>query len=547
MKTVTEGYGFFISEREMRMNKFKSLIALVLIMLLIVGCTKNTDTSSKKPNGENAGGDDNSPITMTFAVGRVDPDVNFPDGQSTKDNKWTRLVEEELGIKLDVTLAMQSGEEYTQKLNALIVTNDLPDLFTVRGEDIIQLDQVIEADLAEDLTDVWEQHASPLLKELIPEEALEPLRRDGKLYFIPDLQMPAEDGSMMWIRMDWLEKLNLQEPKTFQDVIAIAEAFKAMDPKQNYGFEAGTSSYGMYGLSGFFAAYHAYPDTWIKDADGNIVNGNIQPEMKDALKSLQELKKKGLIHNEWTVADDGDRSREDYINGKLGIHFGKWWAPEWPLQLIKDNDPDAEWKAFPFMSMNDKPALHVKETVQSNSYYVLKKGYPNPEKYIEMVNLVAEHYWGEDPQVDPEASELWKMAPAHMQPWGKNIVFQQSIEEAFQSGDDSKLHPGEKQLYDRVQAYKDGNDADWGITLEYGEGGSLGLYDFFNYINNEFYGAPTPSMVSKQANLDKLFLETFIEIVNGADINKFDAFVEQWKKQGGDDITKEVNEWYQSK
>ena len=51
-------------------------------------------------------------------------------------------------------------------------------------------------------------------------------------------------------------------------------------------------------------------------------------------------------------------------------------------------------------------------------------------------------------------------------------------------------------------------------------------------------------MTTKQANLDKLFLETFIEIVNGADINKFDTFVEQWKKQGGDEITKEVNDWY---
>ncbi|MBS4178739.1 extracellular solute-binding protein [Lederbergia citrea] len=533
----------------MRMKKtFKNLVALVIILLLITGCSnKGTETSSGKPKGEKSDGNDNSPIEMTFAVGRVDSDVNFPDGQSTKDNKWTRLVEEEVGVKLDVTLAMKSGDEYTQKLNALIVTNDLPDLFTVRGEDIIQMDQIIEAGLAEDLTEVFEQHASPLVKELLPAEALEPLKRDGKLYFIPDLQRPSEDGSMTWIRADWLKKLNLPEPKTFQDVIAIAEAFKDMNPKQNYGFEAGTSPYGMYSLSGLFSAYHAYPNAWIKDADGNLVNGNIQPEMKDALQSLQDLKKKGLIHNEWTVSDDGERSRQDYINGKLGIHFGKWWAPEWPLQLIKDNDPDSEWKAFPFMSIDDKPALHLQETVQANSYYVLKKGYAHPEKYIEMVNLVAEHYWGEDPQVDPEASELWKMAPAHLQPWGKNIVFQQSIEEAFKSGDDSKLHPGEKQLYDRIQAYKDGNDEDWGIALEYGEGGSLGLYDSFDYINNEFYGAPTTSMTSKQANLDKLFLETFIEIVNGADINKFDTFVDQWKKQGGDDITKEVNEWYKSK
>ena len=126
-------------------------------------------------------------------------------------------------------------------------------------------------------------------------------------------------------------------------------------------------------------------------------------------------------------------------------------------------------------------------------------------------------------------------------------MFQQSIEKALKTGDTSTLHPGEMKHYEEIQDYLAGDDDLWGITLEYGEGGALGLYDTFSFINNEFYGAPTQSMTTKQANLDKLFLETFIEIVNGADIDTFDTFVDQWKKQGGDDITKEVNDWYNSK
>ncbi|MBS4205446.1 extracellular solute-binding protein [Lederbergia citrea] len=538
------------------MKRGKNLLVIILIAILIAGCTNKKTATSKKspsdtPQAEKVNGKYDPPIEMTFAVGRVDSDVNFPDGQTTKDNQWTRKVEEELGIKLDVTLAMKSGDEYNQKLNALIVTNDLPDLFTVYGGAINQVDQIVEADIAEDLTEAFDKYASPLVKQLLPDEALEPLKRNGKLYFLPALQDPAEEGFMTWIRSDWMKKLNLPEPKTFQDVIAIAEAFKAMNPDQNYGFEAGTADWNMYSLSGLFSAYHAYPNAWLKDADGNLVNGTIQPEMKDALKSLQDLKKKGLIHQEWTVSDDGERAREDLINGKVGIHFGQWWAPEWPLQLVKDSDPDSEWKAYPFMSVDDKPALHLQQTVQVNSFYVLKKGFPHPEAFFDMVNLVAEHYWGETAVADPPASELWKIAPADVQLWGKNIVFQESIEDAFKSEDTSKLRPTELQLYERIEDYQDGNNDNWGVALEYGVDGSLGLYGEFTrnnlWINNEFYGAPTSSMTTKQANLDKLFLETFIDIVNGADINKFDSFVEQWKKQGGDEITKEVNEWYKSK
>ena len=94
-----------------------------------------------------------------------------------------------------------------------------------------------------------------------------------------------------------------------------------------------------------------------------------------------------------------------------------------------------------------------------------------------MVNLVAEHYWGETAVADPAASELWKIAPADVQVWGKNIVFQESVENAFKSEDTSKMRPSELQLYDRILEYQDGDDSNWGIALEYGVGGSLGLYE----------------------------------------------------------------------
>ena len=73
------------------------------------------------------------------------------------------------------------------------------------------------------------------------------------------------------------------------------------------------------------------------------------------------------------------------------------------------------------MSVDGEPALHLQQTVQVNSFYVLKKGFAHPEAFIDMVNLVAEHYWGETAVADPAASELWKIAPADVQVWGKNI------------------------------------------------------------------------------------------------------------------------------
>ena len=54
-------------------------------------------------------------------------------------------------------------------------------------------------------------------------------------------------------------------------------------------------------------------------------------------------------------------------------------------------------------------------------------------------------------------------------------------------------------------------------------------------------------MVEKQAYLDKLELEYFTGIIMGTrPIEDFDKYVEEWKANGGDQITAEVNEWYAS-
>jgi len=54
-------------------------------------------------------------------------------------------------------------------------------------------------------------------------------------------------------------------------------------------------------------------------------------------------------------------------------------------------------------------------------------------------------------------------------------------------------------------------------------------------------------MVEAKARLDKMELETLMTIVTGqAPLSRFEQFVKDWKAQGGDKITEEVNAWYKS-
>ncbi|MBB3067796.1 hypothetical protein FHS14_000766 [Paenibacillus baekrokdamisoli] len=71
------------------------------------------------------------------------------------------------------------------------------------------------------------------------------------------------------------------------------------------------------------------------------------------------------------------------------------------------------------------------------------------------------------------------------------------------------------------------------------------IRDNKQYVSNEYFGSATETQVEKGAQLDKLLNETFVKIIMGsASIDEFDKYVKSWKALGGDDITNEVNDWY---
>jgi len=55
----------------------------------------------------------------------------------------------------------------------------------------------------------------------------------------------------------------------------------------------------------------------------------------------------------------------------------------------------------------------------------------------------------------------------------------------------------------------------------------------------------TPTQLQKNAYLLKLEETTFADIIMGQrPISYFDEFVDEWNKNGGEDITKEINAWW---
>ncbi|RXZ80536.1 extracellular solute-binding protein [Paenibacillaceae bacterium] len=560
------------------------IIMFVFLIVFATACSSGGNENIKEPDpnpgqqtdtgkeqGEAPPGEETDPY-----LGKYDPPIEvtsvriindtfkFPEGQTIENNLWSQAIEEKLGIKIKydwVVSGDQPGGQGEQKMNVSIASGDLPEFTPVNAK---QLQQLQEAGELMDLTDVYEKHASPFLKQVLTQDgpdALASATFDGKLMAIPNTGSSMDSAAMIWIRKDWLDKLNIPEPTTMQDILAISEAFTTQDPDENgkadtYGIAMNKDLYGGFAdITGFMNAHHAYPKHWIKADDGSLVYGSIQPEMKAGLAVLQDLYKKGQIDKEFGVKDTG-KEAELTASGKIGISFGTMSNPLWPLVDTKKNNDSAEWQSYAVGSIDGAPTK-LQVGFSTGQYFVVKKDSKHPEALLKMVNLFVETGWGETTTAENYATyftsggfERFKFAPFQAWPARKNLDIHLNIAKALETGDASGLNPEETDNLAKVKGHLDGvnNDAlEWAYAQVFGPTGSFKVIN--QYVNDGqllmpgFYGAPTETMIDKDSNLQKREVETFTKIIMGDPIDNFDKFVEDWKKLGGDQITKEVNDW----
>ena len=279
--------------------------------------------------------------------------------------------------------------------------------------------------------------------------------------------------------------------------------------------------------------------------------GSVQPEMKPALLALQELYKAGAIDPEFSVKDGG-KTKETIVASKVGVMNSAHYFGQLGVHQLKVNDPKSEWKAFPLLSIDDQPAkVGLKPPVIE--YYVVRKGYEHPEAIVKLFNYVFDVTVGTQAtkenydkfMYDPNDGDLqyWKLAPVFSND-SIDIPFRQYVD-AINANDVSLAKDQTaKLLWDNNIKAKDGTGTYFGWSLYYPAWTIfIDIMEKGYFVNDAFWGS-TPSMADKGSILKSLEEEIFTKIVMGAaPIDAFDKFVADWKSLGGDQITKEVNEW----
>jgi len=562
------------------MNR-KKLIAVCLLAVLVLFSTFASGQQMKRDSNVPANVAPGSfgkyvPPLVVTAFKVTKDQMTFQPGEDLNNNIWAKLYEQELGIKVNYVWTVPDAQAQA-KINVQIAAADMPEISTV---DPVQFKALYESGMIQDLSKVWDEYASPLVKEIFEKDdqgvALGQVTIDGKLYGVPKIRENLDAVPMIYIRADWLRNLGLPIPRTINELEAVARAFAFQDPDRNGLHDTmGISFTGnlndpVGGMNGLFMGFGAYPylngaqEAWLNDpVSGRIISASVQPEVRQALETLSRWYKEGILDREFATRDLVKIS-ELASNGKLGIVYAEhWFQWMWPMPMAMINVPEAEWITIEIPTVDGSPAKVILPGSLDATIWVANSSMKNPEVLIKMLNLYVKQLSQKSPDYNENYHVINNEAGEKFISWHYGLVQSgvagnaygiSRIQEWYKNRN-TDYHEHETSwvadMIDQIRKYigeLEGSDNMWNWTT-WMWGKPDGAYSINLKVREEgrtfvnaYLDVNTRTMTDRQSSLASMREEIFTRIIMGASpINAFDTYVTDWYKLGGEQILREIN------
>lgn len=487
-----------------------------------------------------------TPITLRTMVSQS-LTTACPEGIDFQDNPWKRLWAGK-GINVEYAAIAADFDALQSKINMAVASGDLPDYINV-GYATYQ--ELREADMLADLTDAYETYATDELKRrLYADEGrnMSTVTEDGRIYGIAQPADYKDNGAVVAIRTDWLRELNLKEPESMEELWNIAKAFKEnnMGGTCTIGIGATKEISGMLAMRYLINAHGGQTSIWL-EKDGGLENSIIQPELKTALSQLHDKYAEGLLDQEYGTKSE-PQLFEDAVAGKSGIVVCNFTAP---FYIDNGISLGQEWKYFPLYAVGGGYAPTEQSPGFSGCTVVLKEC-EHPEAVIKLYNMFIK-YGDEEPDTYGSNGVNNLAYPAIITETGKNnqiyTDYMKYLEDGTEPEKPAEGYAGTVETCEKWRVEKDpegrilsaifGPDSTESILVQELAGGG--------YLFDAYTGPTGKAALKYGGNLGTLANQMITDIITGArPVDYFDEFVKVWKANGGDEITKEVNDWHQS-
>ncbi|RAV18992.1 extracellular solute-binding protein [Paenibacillus contaminans] len=517
-------------------NIGKLFLVLLLAGSAIAGCSKSGGESTAETPKESATG---KPKETPY-IEIWGNSGNFKNAIK-KDSPYSKWMIDKVGVGYHSPLVpWEGGTAYIQRLNTRIASNDLPDVFLpwqgIEGT-------LIKQGALADLTDYLPKYAPNIWKR-IPEEIWNVVRTadpsgKGRIYYIPRVELYQSYGA--FIRKDWLDRVGKEVPKTKEQLDDVLQAFLDKDANGNgnpsdeipiSGREFGRWMdvlFGMYGV----AMWEGFPMWDIYD--GQITYSGVTSNMKAAIANMRDMYKKKLLDNEtflnkaadWTAKLNSDR---------VGAWFHINKNASGQIDKILEINKDVNLVALPVPKVDGYDGFITHMRINRPEFVIANKG---EETVINALKILD---WFNDPSnleeiiyglegVDHQVVDgKKKLLPINLDANTAKIpnTFIFSLEDILLqlkiegSGLDERTA---KIVQQRDKILVDNQPYSKSIA---GDGLPASVYEGYADIQNH-----------------TLYQEVMTKIIIGEyPIEKFDDFVKEWYRTGGEEVTKRVRDWY---
>jgi len=497
----------------------KSMAFLIMVTLIVVlaACGKSEDKAAntgKSDESTNAGKTETEQSAEKPELRMLVPFDTF--------DLNTDIVGQYLKEKTGYSVKYEQlpAENPDEKLNMLMSLNEEYDIMKMSASQFYKL---ATAGALEPLDDLIAQYGKTI-KDAITAQSWAGTTIDGKIYAIPETGEGAFAGFELAVRQDWMDELGLQMPTTRDELYNVLKTIKEKKkviPLVGYEgtFTAIASTFGVTG-------------GW-QDINGTLVHPVENPVTKVYLEFMSKLYKEGLIDSEWPINASGVKAMEKFTSGKAAMYNMGWWEAPGVTDALAKNFPDAKIGLVPYLKGDDGKA-HVGIAGGIQSYVGIPKSATHKEDAMKYMDL----------KLTPEIFKGFTIGEEgvhHEVKDGKYFPIQpkfgdeRSNASSFLTGVDEKNYPTYWQARVRknpiIQSY-----------FEQMQQNSQGL----TVLDPLSYAPPIDAISKNLQKLAKFQDDNFLMFIAGQSMDKYDAFVAQWKADGGDEMVKGANDWYQA-
>jgi len=491
---------------------------LLIALLLFAGCgnDNNNDKPSDNNNSNNNAANDEDSATISLMLNLHTPEV--------PNDRLIKVLEEEANVKLDIDWVPDNN--YEERLNTAFSTNSLPQVILVKTDQFIQFKEAIRDD------QFWE--IGPYLDEFenlskLREDTLDNQKVDDKLYSVY-MGRPLSRHGIIY-RKDWADALGLEAPTNTEEFFEMVKAFTENDPDDN-GKDDTIGLTDREGLGTFqtIADWFGVPNNW-GEKDGELLPNFMFPEYKEALEFFKEIHGNGYMNQDAPVTSKTDQ--QDMIkDGTAGVYIGSMQDVRPIYEDAKNINPNVEFDVHNYVEGPDGE-YRTRSIPGYGSLVMFPKSAIENEDELKVILGFYDYL------MSPEGANIliWGLEGEHYEVIDGKAQFIEGEEELIdrEVRPLSALEVGEPTTNGRYEGYYDYEP----LTKAYE------LYtDNENYLTTDpTIGLDSETFMKQSETLNQIIEDASINFILGdIDEEGFDAAIESWKNQGGNQVIEEYNE-----